>query len=978
MELKELRTGSICQGFKLLKITTVSELDSTGYEFVHEKSGARLFYLQNEDDNKVFSISFRTTPKDNTGVAHIVEHSTLCGSRKFPSKEPFVELAKGSLNTFLNAMTYPDKTMYPVASQNDKDFQNLMDVYLDAVFHPLMTTTPEVLMQEGWHYEIDTQQDSLRYSGVVYNEMKGALSSPEELLESRSLNEMFPDNTYAFESGGNPDYIPDLTQQMFVDFHKRYYHPANSYIFLYGKLDLEEKLAFIDGYLSDFTKIEVDSKIPLQKPFAKEKRVIAHYPIGTNEDKKEKTFLSFDFVTGTSLDVEKCIALDLLDYALLKSQAAPLRNRLIKEKLGTDISSAFDNGLRQPWWTITVTGSEPERAEKFRHVLFEAIEELVQKGIDKKLLRAAYNINEFKMREADFGQWPKGLIYNILLMKSWLYDGDPTLYLCYDKVLSDLKKKIDTDYFEKLLAEVTLNNPHRMLISLEPDNELSKKREAQLEEKLKKIKDSMTKEQIDELIAAGNRLKLRQQTPDSPEVLKTIPLLQLEDIDKQAKKFIIAEDTVGNAKVLRHDINTNGIAYVDMYFDASVIEQSLLPKVYFLVDILKKVATENYSYADLASEIDLRTGGISFDLGAYAKVNEPMSFLPKLIIHSRSLINKLPDLFALIEEIILSSDFSDKERLRELAVQEKSGMELDMLNMAQSYASARVLSHFTPGAAYMEAGKLSFYSFIKDLVDNFDARYDELCRDLHLIMKRIFAVPRLLTSVTMKKEYFKKFAIDFNKFTCNLSNETHQPCQYTFNLKPCNEGFESSSRVQYVFRGANFIKSGFKYTGHLDVLSTIMRYTYLWNELRVVGGAYGMFARFNSAGDMYFGSYRDPHLSRTLSVYDKIADYLRNFAVDDREMLKYIIGTISNIDVPLTPSGKGKAAATAYICGITDSLVQKKRNEILSTRQSDIAALAKLVEKCLANGAICVIGNEAKIQEDANIFQKTCNIFDVK
>lgn len=969
--------NKIYHGFKLLKSSTVKEVDAKAYQFIHEKSGARLLFLDTDDDNKVFSISFRTTPTDDTGVAHIVEHSTLCGSRKFRTKEPFVELLKGSLNTFLNAMTFPDKTMYPVASQNDKDFQNLIDVYLDAVFYPLMTQMPEILMQEGWHYEIDNPDAPLRYSGVVYNEMKGALSSPEGLLERKLLNNMFPDNTYAFESGGDPECIPSLTQKDFIEFHRKYYHPANSYIYLYGKMDIMQKLAFLDDeYLSHFNKIDIVSHIDLQKPFKEEKSLTDIYPISSGEDKKKKTFLSYNFITGTALDTLECFAIDLLDYVLFKSQSAPLRNALIKAGIGADVSSSFDTGLLQPWWNITVTGSEPENTDKFRKVFVDTVKDLIKNGIDKELLQAGFNITEFKLREADFGQAPKGLIYNIQLMKSWLYDGDPLQQLRYEPLLSEIKDKIGTDYFEKLLQKVLLDNPHKLLFTFKPDDKVAAENEKRLTELLRKKKEALSAQEIETIIANTKKLKKRQQTPDSPESLQTIPLLDLADIDKEAKKFIIEEKAINDIKILAHNVNTNDIAYLDMYFDAKAIPAAKLPQAFLLVDLLSKVATEKYTYAALANAINLNTGGISFDLCAYSKTGEPDSIIPKLIVKSKALITKLPELFDLLAQLIGKSSFADKNRLQELIVQSKANMELDLLNSANQVVASRLSSYFSPSGAYNEQGGLTFYHFIKDLADNFDARYPSLRADLEELMTRAFNRKNLLVSITLKESQYNIFSAAFTKFATVLADKEFAPEPFSFKIDKKNEGFQSSSQVQYVGLGANFIRNGYRYTGGLTVLATILRCTYFWNRIRVLGGAYGAFVKFNMDGELYFGSYRDPNLVETLQAYKDTVAFLENMNISDREMTKYIIGTISNLDVPLTPSAKGKSAAIAYIRGITNENIQKVRNEVLSAKQDDIKKMAAMIKTCLADSAICVVGNEEKLKENKTIFKSLCNIFE--
>ena len=589
-----MQVNDIIHGFRLLRQEQVKEAASEAFEFQHVKSGARLLYLKNTDDNKVFSISFRTPPTDDTGVPHIIEHSTLCGSRKFPLKEPFVELVKGSLNTFLNAMTYPDKTMYPVASCNDKDFHNLMDVYLDAVFYPSIYDNEEILMQEGWHHEIESPEEPLKYSGVVYNEMKGALSSPEDLLENQVMRELFPDNTYSCESGGNPKAIPNLTYQQFIDFHKKYYSPANSYIYLYGDMDIEEQLAFIDSeYLSNFDIVEVDSAIPLQAAFNEVKQVEDSYPIGEDEPEDSRTFLSYNLVMAQAGDHELINAIGLLEQALLKTPAAPLRKALIDAGLGMDVSSHFETNVLQPYLSITVNGAEADKAGKFRQVLHDTLAELVENGIDRTILEAALNLMEFQLREADFGSYPKGLIYNIMLMTNWLYDKDPLEKLRYEADLQDLRSKLATDYYEQLLKKYFLENNFAVSVVMKPDKTLAARQEAALAEELAAKMAAMSEAEIQAVIENTARLKLRQQTPDSPEALATIPLLKIEDITPEPKHIPLEERQIEGVKVLYTPAETNGIVYLNLYFRADVIPQELVPYAYLFSDIIGLVDTES-------------------------------------------------------------------------------------------------------------------------------------------------------------------------------------------------------------------------------------------------------------------------------------------------------------------------------------------------------------------------------------------------
>ena len=964
-----LKENETIHGFRLLKQQTVPEIDAKGYAFVHEKSGARLFFLENDDDNKVFSISFRTTPADDTGVAHIVEHSVLCGSRKYPLKEPFVELVKGSLNTFLNAMTFPDKTMYPVASRNDKDFQNLMDVYLDAVFYPVMKETPEIFQQEGWHYEIESAAEPLRYSGVVYNEMKGALSSPDDVLENKVMLSLYPDTTYGFESGGDPDAIPTLTYEGFCAFHSRYYHPSNSYIYLYGALDIEEKLAYLDReYLSAFDRIEPHSEIALQKPFSEMVRQEAAYSISEGEKESEKTFLALSWLVGEADDAEAMLVLEILQHALLQTEAAPLKKALMDAKIGKDVSSSFEDALRQPYMSLIITGSEAERADELCSLTEKELRRLIESGIDKTLLEASINRLEFKVREADFGTAPKGLVYNIKIMNSWLYDADPALYLYYEELFQKMREGLKGRYFEEVLEKRLLRNTHRSLVVLKPSKTLSAERDKALAEALEKKKQSFTSEEIEGIVEMNKRLKERQESPETPEALATIPLLALSDIRRDVEKLPLAEREIEGCKVLFSDVFTNKIAYINLCFDAQGVPQEHIPHLYLLTGLLDAVDTESHTYAELSNISNLHTGGISYENSAIARNGELDSCLPLFRVRARAFVRKLPELFSFLAEILTESKFTDKKRLEELCGQYRAVLEARVMSASQRSMAARIASYLSPAGAYNEQAMLSFYSFIADVTDHFDERFEELSRTLASLLPLVFTQGGLTIGATLSEDEYGAFVEEAQKFCRRLPQEKAKPQRYSFDVRAKNEGILSSSRVQYVGKAANFLRHGFSYTGSMDVLETILRYDYFWTKIRVQGGAYGAFTQISRVGTLFFSSYRDPNLKETLDVFDKTAEYLANFDVSDREMVKFIIGTISTLDMPLTPQLKGSVAQDRFFRQLTDADRQKARDEVLATRQEDIRALAAVVDACMKENILCVFGNEEKLKENAGLF----------
>ncbi|MBQ8682583.1 MAG: insulinase family protein [Selenomonadales bacterium] len=960
--------GDVIHGFRLRESRMIKEIQSMGYWMEHVQTGAQLLYIKNEDDNKVFSISFRTPPSDSTGVAHIVEHSVLCGSRKFPLKEPFVELVKGSLNTFLNAMTFPDKTMYPIASRNDKDFHNLMDVYLDAVFYPSMHNEREILMQEGWHYEID-ENGELAYRGVVYNEMKGALSSPESLLDQKIMESLFPDTTYGYESGGDPDVIPDLTQEAFLSFHRAYYHPSNSYIFLYGDCDIEEKLAFIDSeYLSNFTRLELDSTIAYQKLFDSAKEVYETYPISAEEDTKDKTFLSLNYIVGDAKEVEVVLAMQILSHLLLKSQAAPLKKALSEAGIGKDVSGSCNDGLLQPTFSIWLSGANQEDAPRFTEVVKSTLRDMVANGIDKQLIEASLNLIEFKIREADFGRTPKGLIYGINVMNSWLYDESPFLYLEYEEALANIKTALHTDYFERLIEERILNNTHETMVALVPEIGLAERKATELREKLAAYKKTLTAEDIARIEKDAEKLAVRQETPDSPEALSTIPLLSLDDLEKEEPPIVCEEKCENGVTVLHHNIPTNKITYLSLYFDASVLPQEDLMYGYLLAELLGKVDTARSSYEKLANRINLETGGIGYDLLGFAVENGTKEYDPRLRVKSKVLTEKTARLTELLAEILTTSRFDDMKRMKELIGRIRENVSMYLLKNGHQVAVGRALSYVSAVAQYNASGIVPFFEFIDRLEKNFDAEKEVIAAKLSSVASILFSKQNLVVSVTADTEDYDVFRSAWQSLDSALTEETHQAQPYVYEFGKKNEGLMTAGKVQYVVKGANFRQLGYSYSGVLKVVETILKYDHLWNKIRVQGGAYGALVQFRRNGNMILGSYRDPNLAETVEVFDTTGDYLANFDVPEREMTKYIIGTMSGIDMPLTPAMKGEAAAECFLRGISHDDLQAERNEILGATQADIRAAGELIRAAMAENCLCVVGSEEKIRGSEAMF----------
>ncbi len=965
-------------GFILEEERFIEEVKSKARLFAHEKSGARLMHLENDDDENVFSITFRTPPNNNTGLPHILEHSVLCGSRKFPSKEPFVELVKGSLNTFLNAFTFSDKTMYPVASRNEKDFFNLMDVYLDAVFYPNIYKYPEILMQEGWHYALSDPEGEIQYKGVVYNEMKGAFSSPDAVLMRKVQESLFPDTPYGVDSGGDPDFIPNLTYQEFIAFHKKYYHPSNSFIFLYGNGDIMKQLAFInEEYLKNFEKSYIDSSIPLQKPFTSINELTFSYPIAKDENEADKTLFAMSFALETSTDPEAYLALDILEKLLLANSAAPLKKALIDAQISKDVYGQYDDSILQPVLSIVLKNTNLNKKEEFKNIIYNTLQNLVNNGIDKKLIEARINYKEFQLREADYRGYPKGLMYNIKCMSSWLYDKDPMMNLQYEPIMKKIRSAMDSDYFEQLIKKYLINNTHCSLIILKPERGLAEEKTKNLKEKLARFKASLSEPQLNELVENSNRLVEKQVTPDKAEYLESIPLLELKDIETKAERLpqLVKEEC--GTKVLFHPIPTNNIAYLNLLFDAATVRQEDIVYVSLLSDVLGKLDTENYSYEELSKQIKIHAGELGFIAQVYGNQHNTSLYFPKLCVKAKVLKDKLPKLFELVEEIINKTKFDNPKRIREIIAELKSRKEMRMMNDGHFTVVRRLISYYSEQAKYTDViSGLSYHKFLVDIDKNFDAHIHEIIKKLKEAAKLVFNSNDLITGITFNEDGYNHFTHSYAGFVKQLGRDKIEKNSYKFQIGQHNEGLLTQSDVQYVAQGFNFRKLGWNYSGAVQVLATVAKYDYLWNRIRVQGGAYGAIAGFERNGNMYFASYRDPNLRETLKVYRDMPSYIRSFNIDNREMTKLIIGTISRIDSPLTPSMKGERAIEYYIRGISYEDMQRERDEILSCSQRDIISFSELIEELMSHNYLCVLGSEDKIKQNKDIFNNLITAFD--
>lgn len=966
------------KSYKLIMQRELSDINSVGLLYKHIKSGARVAVIKNDDDNKVFSVNFRTPPCDSTGTPHIIEHSVLCGSSKYPVKDPFVELAKGSLNTFLNAMTFADKTMYPVASCNNKDFDNLMGVYLDAVFYPDMKKRKEIFEQEGWHYEMESADSPLTINGVVYNEMRGVFSSPDQQLERLIQKTLFPDTPYGYESGGDPDYIPELSYDKFVEEYSKYYHPSNSYIYLYGDIDIEEKLQWMDReYLSGFDTLEIDSGINEQKPFEGIKIVDEKYSAQTESD---KAYFSYNCVVGNALDNEIQVAFQVLSYALVSVPGAPLKKALTDAGIGEEISCMFDGEILQPTFSVFAREADADRKEDFMKIITETLEKIIESGIDKKSLEAAISYYEFKYREADFGRYPKGLMYGINMMQTWLYDeNEPFSALCLNDTFKTLKERIDTGYFEELVEKYLLKNSHRAVVNVFPEIGLSTKKDEELAKKLKEYKESLSDKEIEQIVNNTASLKNYQETPDSPEALMCIPLLKREDIDKKTPKIYNEKKEISNITVLHHNLFTNGIAYIDLAFDVTEYKE-YASYIGILSVMLGSIDTVNYSYLELSNEINLSTGGINTSAAVSAMKGNCDDFKIMFEVSTRVLYTSMNRAFELMIEIIKGSLFSDKKRLREVLFELRSEFKASLEASGNATAVDRALSYNSESMYYQnQITGVSFYRLLDGLCNDFDNQCGALIEILEALVYKIFNKKNLIVSITADDEGYRvfedeSFEVFESLYEINDDSLPVMSALYSPQRGVQNEGFKTSGKVQYVARTGNFIKNGGGYTGALKVLRTILNYGYLWQNIRILGGAYGAMSGFTRSGNAYFASYRDPKLAETNSVYEAIPEYLESFDADEREMTKYIIGTMSEVDIPLTPRARGRLAFNTYISGISEYDLQKERDEILSVTSEDIRQCGGLVKLVLDCNNICVVGSDAVIENNRELFKKIENL----
>lgn len=977
-KIKTLDEVTIPEAYALEKSDTIKELSSFALLLRHKRSGARVLVLSNDDDNKVFSIGFRTPPQDCTGVPHIIEHTVLCGSRAFPAKDPFVELVKGSLNTFLNATTYPDKTLYPVASCNDQDFKNLMHVYMDAVLYPNIYKYEEIFKQEGWHYELDSPEDPITYNGVVYNEMKGAFSSEESVLERFIMNSLFPDTTYGYESGGDPRDIPNLTYEDYLNFHRRYYHPSNSYIYLYGDMDIEERLQWMDTeYLKDFPAIEPNSGIGLQKPFEKMKYLDKKYAVAQDADCSEKTYYAYGTAMDITLDSCVCRAFELLSYVLAEQPGAPLKQALLDAGIGTDVEVDFCDILRQSMFSISTKNAKPGLREKFYQTIRETLEKVVADGINRKDLEAAINGTEFRERESDYGAYPKGLLYGMKLMKTWLYDdGMPYDALEYEECYRFLREQLSTDYYERLVQKYLLDNPHAVLIEMVPEPGMALRVEQETAEQLARYKESLSAEEINRLVTDTRSLKEYQEEPSSQEDLEKIPMLSRSDIRKQIQPLYNQEKEISGVKVVHHEVPTNDIVYLRFLYDVGELED-YVPQMSFLSTLLGYMDTKQHGYREFDTEMNFYTGGISSDVSIFCEMGNSDRYQLKFEVGTKVLRSRVKEALCLMAEMMFETVFSDEKHLREVVAESRSRLKVRLMSAGHQASAGRALATVSRSAWINDRSVgMGYYDYLVRLDEHFEEEKERLRQGCEYLVHQMFRQNRMLISCTGSEEDYQAFAQEMPAFFEKLTafEAEHVPemglTDYVPAPEPMGEGFTTPAEIQYVAVAGKFDQVPNVNYGALNVTRHLLNYDFLWSQVRVKGGAYGVGCRFNREQEGYFASYRDPALGGTLQVYRQAADYLAHFEAEEREVTKTIIGTISGMDTPLTPAMKGKRSLSAYLCGIPETVLQTERNQVLSCTAEDIRQTAEVIRVVAENGSVCVIGNEQHLKDEKELFDE--------
>ncbi|MDZ7696094.1 MAG: insulinase family protein [Deltaproteobacteria bacterium] len=955
--------------FKLLYERDIQELRITAQGYRHEKTGAQILSISADDENKVFGITFRTPPSNSTGVAHILEHSVLCGSRKYPLKEPFVELLKGSLQTFLNAFTYPDKTCYPVASQNLQDFHNLIDVYLDAVFYPRIT--PPIFQQEGWHFELNNLDDPITYKGVVFNEMKGAYSSPDHLLSEISLQSLFPDTPYGHDSGGDPKKIPDLAFEQFREFHRRYYHPSNARIFFYGDDDPDERLKIIDGYLKDFDPIAIDSRIDLQPGFAEPRRITRPFMVGKDQTGESKGMVTVNWGLAETTDVETNLALSILTYILLGMPGSPLRKRLIDSGLGEDIAGAgMENELRQIYFSTGLKGVETGNMDKVEPLVMDALKDLTASGIDPLTIEAALNSIEFRLRENHSGGFPRGLLLMLRALTTWLYDGDPLALLTFEAPLEGLKSKIKThpSFFEEMIERCFLTNTHRSTVMLKPDPKLQEQEQAREQTTLAETRSEMDTAMLADVMENTKVLKTMQQAPDPPEALATIPILKREELDRVNKTIPTTASSEDDKKTLYHDLSTNGIVYFDVGFDLHCLTAEHLPYVPLFGRALTEMGTTKEDFVTLGQRISRKTGGIRSQWLTSSLLDREGS-TAWLFLRGKAMADRTEAMIRIYRDVLLKTALDNKARFRQMVLEEKAKLEQKLVPAGHQMINLRLRAQFAEShwAAEQMSG-ISYLFFLRRLTETVDTDWPAVLSVLEQIRDTLLIRERMLSNITVDQTEWERIEPALTDFISAVPQApTVVTSEWLGKAREVVEGLTIPAQVNYVGKGINLYDLGYQYHGSAQVITRYLRNTWLWDQIRVQGGAYGAFCLLDRlSGALAFVSYRDPNLLKTVDIFDRSARFLRETHLDETELTKSIIGAIGDLDAHMLPDAKGFTAMVRHLTHDTEAARQQMRDEILRTTPEDFKAMADVLEQVKENGIVKILGSPAAMEAVEN------------
>jgi Zn-dependent M16 (insulinase) family peptidase len=965
-----LKTGDRLHGFTVTDISPLEEIRALGIQLTHEKSGARLLHLLADDQENLFSVAFRTPPPDDTGLPHILEHTVLCGSKKYPVKDPFVELLKTSMATFLNAMTYPDKTVYPCASMNETDFRNIMGVYCDAAFKPLITENH--FKQEGHHLEFAEPEDTaspLVVNGIVYNEMRGNYSDLDGIIQRDTSASIFPDNAYGLDSGGDPDHIPELTYQQFVNFHQTYYHPSNSYFFIYGDIDTEKHLQFLnDNYLSSFDRIELDTGIDAQPRWDAPREQTVPYPVGPNDQTDRKTAVVATFLTNDIGDAITTLGMEVLDYYLLGNSASPLRKALIDSKLGEDLAdSGYAAHQRDTFFTIGLKGTEADKAGAIMALIFDTCRKLAANGLDREKLESAFHRMELSSREIA-SMYPlrlMGRVYN-----NWIYDGDPLHLLRLGKQLAELRKKYENEpkFFENLLRKMLVDNRHYTVITFVPDPRFAPKAEAAQAEKMAALKSSLNAEKLELIKAEAATLQQMQSAPNTPEALATLPRLQLSDVPPEPHKLPTTLEKISGQDFLYTDLVSGGVNYLRLAFDLSDVNAELADYLSLYAEVLGKMGAGGLDYAQMAEKEASLTGGFSAAVSSGGKIGAPDDLNAYLIVGSKALDAKLGGMLEVIHDRLLKCDFDDRDRLKDIILQARVQLHASILPNGNQYASLYAARNLSANCALAEiTSGVSQIRFIDRLAADFDNRHGQIVEKLKTIHRFVLARSRVTASFLggdTQKTSVKNW---LESFLGSLSSDKIGAVSFPFApAATLREGVATAADVAFVAQATRSLEATHPNSPALMLLGLQLTMGFLWNEIRVKGGAYGARAGYNPADGIFaFSSYRDPAVARTLATYGKVFAHLeKEMDLSPAAVEQYIIGTVKNLDKPIRPTEAASVALLRHLRGETDGFRADFRRRLLNLNGEIIAKTGHdILAPQFANAAVAVVSGREKLEK---------------